>query len=443
MNHHHHDDDDDDVEAESAFYQDDNVNDNGDGNDNHDDDDDDDDEEHTPPPPPAAATIHHLAAFSVLGLSLRVFLVRLLGGDCALSSSSASSSSSPIDDWLTPLSRTVCVTSPDSALFLDLPANMLGSFLLGLFADPPSRSSDGGSSIAWPSSCLALPPRHRAAFLVGIRTGLCGTVTTFSSWNSQMVGLMVGTASQRQVVGALFGYLLGTMGGTGSFRVGRTVAARWAWRRKRKQWRPKRSEVEGEEHAEMEEGHPDVACIAATATLVAPTVLSLVLLALYLLGDVRWNIPFYRRLWMASLLSPLGTYCRWKLSSFNNSRVSFPKCRRRPPSPHKPPAWFPLGTFLANLSGSLVSAAIAAVLTSSSFRDRDYDDTSWTTSVLAALSLGFAGGLSTVSTFVKELVELSEGRPAHENKAFGYWVGTVGGCGVVGLVVYGSLVRGL
>jgi fluoride ion exporter CrcB/FEX len=42
------------------------------------------------------------------------------------------------------------------------------------------------------------------------------------------------------------------------------------------------------------------------------------------------------------------------------------------------------------------------------------------TTFLAAISLGFAGSLSTVSTYVKETVELSDKISFHDKKAFVY-----------------------
>merc|ERR1712151_1047225 len=43
---------------------------------------------------------------------------------------------------------------------------------------------------------------------LSIRTGLCGCLTTFASWNTQMV-TMIGTGNISIIIQALFGYIVG------------------------------------------------------------------------------------------------------------------------------------------------------------------------------------------------------------------------------------------
>ena len=80
---------------------------------------------------------------------------------------------------------TACVTAdgtgrPGGALFIDLPANLLGCFIIGILSSSASLGLDDGRS-------LAVLGRHhvlqRASSLqTGLRTGYCGCLTTFASW---------------------------------------------------------------------------------------------------------------------------------------------------------------------------------------------------------------------------------------------------------------------
>jgi fluoride ion exporter CrcB/FEX len=107
--------------------------------------------------------------------------------------------------------------------------------------------------------------------------------------------------------------------------------------------------------------------------------------------------------------------------------------------------WFPIGTFLANFFGSILSASIAAwiVATTPTTSDDGVDArrSSWTVEVLNAMSLGLAGCLSTVSTYARECVELGEEYPPHDKKQFAYSHGTMLCCCLFGLLVYSPIVR--
>lgn len=98
-----------------------------------------------------------------------------------------------------------CVTSPGlsrlgGALFTDLPANVLGSWAMGLFASGDIlaanyHGSGFGLELAATShphlpALAFLPPssplqKHKALAL-GLRTGFCGSLTTFASWILQV-----------------------------------------------------------------------------------------------------------------------------------------------------------------------------------------------------------------------------------------------------------------
>ena len=127
----------------------------------------------------------YLSAFSMLGSIFRVFLARFFGEDCERRA---------VDDFLSPIFTKVCVTASGrtlqtgGALFIDLPANMIGSFVIGLITPPPG--TDHKLRIPW---LLKDNPIQRDDLLYNaFSLGFCGSLTTFASWNSQMIVMMVG-----------------------------------------------------------------------------------------------------------------------------------------------------------------------------------------------------------------------------------------------------------
>jgi fluoride ion exporter CrcB/FEX len=157
---------------------------------------------------------------AVLGALVRMILAQIFGENCANPGSIG---------WL-PASSPLCVTAQGDisqaggVLFADLPANMIGSFLMGLFQDGVVLGLALPMPLAW------LPPTHpfqrMTALHTAFKTGFCGSLTTFSSWNSAMVVLIFGTGSNlpTQIWLALFGYIIGMETAMGSFVCGKSVA---------------------------------------------------------------------------------------------------------------------------------------------------------------------------------------------------------------------------
>ena len=171
------------------------------------------------PPLGAAAgllTVAQLAVWAQAGALARVLLGRAFsGGSCAGGG------------WR-------CFATDGSAraggaLFHDVAANMLGSFLMALL------SENSAHALWWEGFMpVSLLPREHwlqgyGNLWLGLRVGLCGSLTTFSSWNSQMVRLAAaghGTpyAAGSQVVPALLGYLVGTIVALGCYVLGEQAA---------------------------------------------------------------------------------------------------------------------------------------------------------------------------------------------------------------------------
>eukprot|EP00878_Enallax_costatus_P033913 GHUV01037496.1.p1 GENE.GHUV01037496.1~~GHUV01037496.1.p1 ORF type:complete len:488 (+),score=100.34 GHUV01037496.1:242-1705(+) len=156
-----------------------------------------------------ATTKHHLlhlVAWAQIGVILRVYLGLLFGSACGQ------------------LGWAPCVTSPGTrnggAVFTDLPANVLGSFLMGLFVSSDVLSSSLKHTLTVEAP-LAMAPvnsplQAHLPFQVGLRTGLCGSLTTFASWNLQMVIMLVGgrpiqTVDGPQWVDGIAGLIVGTL----------------------------------------------------------------------------------------------------------------------------------------------------------------------------------------------------------------------------------------
>ena len=121
-----------------------------------------------------------LALFSELGVLTRVYLSRLFNDGCD-------------GGW------GLCLTSqggPDKtygAQFADLPANMLGCFCMGLLSTAAVLGLKSKKNVAF------LPASHswqnHKELLVGLRTGYCGSLTTFASWQLALIQLLIGVKS--------------------------------------------------------------------------------------------------------------------------------------------------------------------------------------------------------------------------------------------------------
>jgi fluoride ion exporter CrcB/FEX len=125
----------------------------------------------------------------------------------------------------------------------------------------------------------------------------------------------------------------------------------------------------------------------------------------------------FQTFFLSVLFAPFGTILRWILSRYNGS-IAYEKWN-----------WIPIGTFAANMLACIVSSLMAAAalkIPQSSELAHD---------IVAAIKSGFAGSLSTVSTFVVESVSLLQSLP---QCAVGYYysVGTLVSAALLGVVCY-------
>eukprot|EP00549_Striatella_unipunctata_P000963 CAMPEP_0118687620 /NCGR_PEP_ID=MMETSP0800-20121206/8484_1 /TAXON_ID=210618 ORGANISM="Striatella unipunctata, Strain CCMP2910" /NCGR_SAMPLE_ID=MMETSP0800 /ASSEMBLY_ACC=CAM_ASM_000638 /LENGTH=527 /DNA_ID=CAMNT_0006584825 /DNA_START=35 /DNA_END=1618 /DNA_ORIENTATION=+ len=165
----------------------------------------------------------YIALGAMIGCFFRIILAQLFGEECLNPGTVG---------WLasgTPL----CVSGDGGAhhmngvIFADLFANLLGSFIMGLMSSGDKLQVPvPGLAVVW------LPADHMfqkwSIVHTGIRTGLCGALTTFSSWNSSMIVLLYGTGSDFSIAtnyaNTFLGYLIGVETALGSYVFGKTAA---------------------------------------------------------------------------------------------------------------------------------------------------------------------------------------------------------------------------
>lgn len=148
--------------------------------------------------------------------------------------------------------------------------------------------------------------------------------------------------------------------------------------------------------------------ISAIITLVGTLVLFCGTLSGVVVGAVNSS---RRRNWASVALAPLGATLRWALATRYNRTV--------------PNGGFPMGTFIANITATLIDFIIGAVRI---HRTHSHD----VEILLSATITGFAGSLSTVSTWINEAVNMTP------DKRYIYLILTVAVSQVLGIVIYGS-----
>ena len=238
-----------------------------------------------------------------------------------------------------------------------------------------------------------------------------------------------------QVTSVLFGYILGVMAAISSFLFGKQVS-NWLNRWRNPDFVHDDTEEANNTNIKADEimappiivyphfGMGNRQCLAIFSGQQLPFIILGVLLVLFGLADFAMGIPFYRIMWLSCLFSPLGALLRWKLAIWNGQRLG------------ETWEWFPWGTFSANVLGSIISIMLLGI------DQRFFADSNsqWTRAIIAAIRVGFAGSLSTVSTFVKELVDLN-GQYPHHAKAYYYGLITIFSCATLSLAIYSPIVR--
>ncbi|KAJ2717119.1 hypothetical protein H4R19_000204 [Coemansia spiralis] len=237
------------------------------------------------------------------------------------------------------------------------------------------------------------------ALHTGITTGLCGSVTTFSSWQLLVFQQFFNTSRSRH---SHFRNFLGGMSilastmacAVGALRLGQMVGdeLRLAHGTHVRRAAQPRVEAAGARRGWIGWGEwrPADAGLAVlgVAGLVAASV-------------VAGVASSTRSVSIALLFGWVGTLVRWRLALLNGRSSSRP--HEKPPS--RLATTLPLGTFIANVAGSAVLAVVHVLRTGAVVRP-----SAASCHVLAALADGFCGCLTTVSTFAVEVAAMSARR---------------------------------
>ncbi|KAL7578347.1 hypothetical protein ACA910_012753 [Epithemia clementina (nom. ined.)] len=379
------------------------------------------------------SSLPFIVVYASFGCIARVFIGRIFGGDC-------DDGVLTPNDFLAPVLSNICVTNSGltdqtgGALFTDLPANMIGCFLMGIITHPAELKSP----FPW------LHPNHslqkNKAFLDGLTTGLCGCLTTFASWNTQMVRMLDGsyTVLGPQVVASLFGYVIGLAGSFSSFLMGR-LAHEWLssfhnravqdMEDKRQLMETRHETREESDTGGMPSEHPSEHPEQMTPTFnrvnfnveILPWLGLAILIAAFLVGAVVYDMAFYQELVLSSFLAPVGAVLRWKLSNLNSRNGPIPSLH-----------WVPWGTFTANIVASVLSALFCAV----PLKYLPGYDAPWLSILLPSMIEGFDGSLSTVSTLVNEMFAMKQG-----GQAIKYASGSLTIAMLLGLLIFSPIAR--
>ncbi|XP_075639217.1 fluoride export protein 1-like isoform X2 [Castanea sativa] len=232
-----------------------------------------DDKERLPKLLDYALCLIHLAVFGMLGVLTRYVLQKLFGPGVA------------------------GLTNNENILYLDLPSNMVGSFLMGWWGIVFK------ADISSVSDYLA----------IGLTTGYLGSLTTFSGWNQKMLDLIV----DGHWVLAVLGFLVGSG----------TPSSSSNWR------------------VDSFKRH-----------LAVMVVLILMLGLLWgvcgaLLREEFSSGSSGAQLWLACFVGPPGVWIRWFLARLNGRGLGRAGLFK----------WVPFGTLAANVSAACIMAALSTV----------------------------------------------------------------------------------
>ncbi|KAJ0973281.1 hypothetical protein J5N97_021240 [Dioscorea zingiberensis] len=284
----------------------------------------------------------HLAVFGILGVFTRYLLQKLFGPSL------------------------LKLTGDDSTLYLDLPSNILGSFLMGWFG------------VIFKADIRDISDH----LVIGITTGYLGSLTTFSGWNMKMLDL----SARGHWVFAIGGILLGMAIVNESIRYGVETAEEL--RRSLLIWHNKSSRR--------------TKIILENLRVNTQKRHFVVLLLMLVIIGVLWtlsgvlakrkldNVTNGAVLWLGCLVGPPGVWARWYLARLNGQGLGRKGTLK----------WLPIGTLTANILAACIMAALETI--SKEVNTKRFEI------IVRGIQFGFLGCLSTVSTFVAEVFAMRQ-----------------------------------
>jgi fluoride ion exporter CrcB/FEX len=240
--------------------------------------------------------------------------------------------------------------------------------------------------------------------MLGLRDGLCGALSSFSSWISSMVVLLKGGQIGEAFVGLGLGIQLPIV----AYRFGQNVAVYiFVWRCRRETARDERrgygirlsmDDLSDDERSNDSLHSGDTInssprhkrtkgrrTVQEDLESETPSVRAIItaLFMMMFVAQVTSLFFFYkpedRLLALSLLFSPLGVLARWRLSKFNSWRPNFP-----------------IGTFACNIAACALAGTLGTILAGNPGpRERI---------VLVSVIAGFGGTLSSVARFIVEIL---------------------------------------
>lgn len=260
-------------------------------------------------------------------------------------------------------------TSDQSYMYLDLPSNMVGSYLMGWFGVVFKKD------IADFSNHLA----------IGITTGFLGSLTTFSGWNQKMLQLSVEGHWVFTVLGILVGLFLVAYSIIFGIETARGV--KWLCMRSKVIPVSAESDCQGSLNGRNRKQHLKVLVV----------VLMMVLGGLLSMSGLLENKEFKdggskAQLWLACIVGPFGVWIRWYLARLNGRGLGKSGSLK----------WVPFGTLIANITAACVMAGLASLKMAVKTKTCD--------TIATGIQFGLLGCLSTVSTFIAEFHAMRESK---------------------------------
>lgn len=305
-----------------------------------------------------------LAVFGILGVLARYGLEKLFGPEG------------------------VGATSDSSYNYLDLPSNMVGSFLMGWFG------------VVFKGDIMKVSDQ----LAIGLTTGFLGSLTTFSGWNQKMLDLSV----NGQWVFAVLGIFLGLFLAAYSIIFGIETAKGLKWLHRRSNTRSSCGIT---------------SCISDKYYCLL-TFMMMLLLMLALLWSVFGSLArkdfdsgsSEAQLFLACMVGPFGVWIRWYLARLNGRGLGKNNALK----------WIPFGTLAANVLAACVMAALATLKKAVKTKDCN--------TAASGIQFGLLGCLSTVSTFMAEFHAMRESK--HPWRAYGYAAITIVTSFALGTLIY-------
>ena len=245
-------------------------------------------------------------------------------------------------------------------LFPSYTAELVGSAIMGFIA----------------AHSRLLANDHKIVYRA-IATGLCGSITTFSSWNSEAAEtlLQIGKETPNNVT-RIIGWLSTIVLGVGMPLAALHFGSHLAHFSPLSNIKLQRKGVQ-ENNASAQKFWFK---LESVVFVVAWILLTCLVVA------VPYHFSHFE-LMFSVILAPLGTYIRWHLAPLNSTCTNY----------------FKLGTFFANIGGSWI---LAGTLVAKANLSGQLGAHHLGVKALAGVATGFCGCLTTVSTFAEELSSL-------------------------------------